>query len=233
MYGIASPDYNKAWQSANKFYEQKEYDSAAYYYEQLAAKQPEDAIVYYNLGNTYYRLNQIGPAVLNYERALRADPSNKEAKDNLILTQSRINNRIQSAPDIFFVQWWKALTHATNANMWAMVSLVTFLLLIGAILARRFKKLQFPPQVTVGIVFIYIVTLILAYFAAQNKKFSGYAVVMVADAPFTTGATDNKPVSLVPEGTKVKWKAGKAGEVMVTLPDGRSGWMRRKTLTII
>ena len=96
---------NEWWQKGNKFYAQKQYDSAAYYYEKLAVQKPKDAVLYYNLGNSYYKLNDIGLAVLNYERALHLDPGYKDAEDNLILTQSRIANRIQGSEDIFFVRW--------------------------------------------------------------------------------------------------------------------------------
>lgn len=227
---FASPDYDKLWQQANKFYEQKIYDSAAFYYEGIASGKPEDADVYYNLGNTYYRLNLIGPAVLNYERALRIDPDYKDAKDNLLLTQNRIGNRIQSAPEIFFVKWWKAWTHGSRAGMWAVLSLILFLALIGAILARRFNKVQFPPQVTIALVFLYFITLVLAFFSASHKKDSGRGVVMKQDTPLVAAPQSTKSQSLVPEGTTVKWGSENGGMVEVTLPDGRSGWMSKAAL---
>src|SRR5690606_26240313 len=87
---FASGNYNDWWQKGNQYYEQKNYDSAAYYYNRIATLQPNDAEVYYNLVNTYYRLNLVGKAVLNYERALKYAPNHQLAADNLYLTQSRI-----------------------------------------------------------------------------------------------------------------------------------------------
>ena len=55
----ASP-HDKWWEAGNRFYSQKQYDSAAFYFEKIAALKPDDAAVYYNLGNTYYRLNRTG-----------------------------------------------------------------------------------------------------------------------------------------------------------------------------
>src|SRR5437867_3206445 len=81
----AAGDHNATWQKGNAFYQQKQYDSAAFYYEQLAALKPQNAEIYYNIGNTYYRLNKIGPSVLNYERALKINPGYKEAHENLLL----------------------------------------------------------------------------------------------------------------------------------------------------
>src|ERR1044071_4582958 len=60
----AKPEYfEQIWQKGNSYYAQKQYDSAAVYFEKLAAENPGNAVVYYNLGNAYYRLNQVGPAV--------------------------------------------------------------------------------------------------------------------------------------------------------------------------
>ncbi len=112
----AAGNYNDQWQKGTSFYSQKQYDSAAFYFEQIAAGKPLNAEVYYNLGNAYYRLNKIPLSVLNYERALRINPDHKEAKDNLILAQNRISNHIPNAGDIFFITWWQSLTQAGQVN---------------------------------------------------------------------------------------------------------------------
>src|SRR5947199_7094884 len=102
LHCLAAGDQNTLWQKGNAAYQLKQYDSALYYYEQLAAQKPRNAEIYYNIGNTYYRLNRIGHAVLNYQRALKIDPGYKEAKDNLLLAQGRISNNIHDAGNIFF-----------------------------------------------------------------------------------------------------------------------------------
>jgi hypothetical protein len=228
----AKPEYfEQIWQKGNSYYAQKQYDSAAVYFEKLAAENPGNAVVYYNLGNAYYRLNQVGPAVLNYERAIQLDPSNNRIKDNLALTQSRISNRIQASPDIFFVQWWKGLTHGTNAQVWAVISLIIFVALTVLLLSRRFGRLQTLPRQTIGIVAgVWLVCLVFSFFAAQRRADSGQAVVMQNDAPLYADPRAGKSQSLIPEGTTVKWKGAVSGWVEVSLPDGRTGWMKQVQL---
>ena len=221
----ASP--NEDWQKGNNFYKQKQYDSAAYYYEQLAAQKPKDAVLYYNLGNTYYKLNDIGHAVLNYEKALHLDPGYKEAEDNLILTQSRIANRIQGGEDIFFVRWWRSVTQVSNASMWSVVSLLLFISLLGILYAKRIGKFDFSYQRQVIIILgiLLLLGLILSYSSALRHE-SHAAVVMQQDAPLMTSRKNNKPQTLVPEGTTVKTEEEQDGWIEVTLPDGRKGWMQ-------
>src|SRR6185312_5721021 len=168
---LAAEPYNVLWQRGDQFYQQKEYDSAAYYFEQIAAQKPWNAEVYYNLGNTYYRLNRMGPAILNYERALRINPEYKEAKDNLVLAKSRVSNRIQNNNEIFFVQWWHFLTEGTKATMWTILSLIAFLSVLGFSLVKRLRKglSSIPPQLIGVLIVVWSVLLTLSFAASNNK----------------------------------------------------------------
>ena len=44
------------------------------------------AVLFYNLGNAYYRQGNLGKAIVNYERALKLDPTNADARENLALS---------------------------------------------------------------------------------------------------------------------------------------------------
>ena len=228
VHSMAVGNYNAAWQKGTIFYEQMRYDSAAYYFEQIAALKPQNATVYYNLGNTYYRLNKIAPAVLNYQRALQINPDLKEAKDNLALTESRISNHIQSTNDVFFIDWWQTITHPNKTSTWSVAALLIFILIIVTILLRRYmKSFQWIPVQLTGLLgFVCICLLVLAFAAAKNDMQSNRAVVMQNDAPLMNPEQKGKPLSLVPEGTTVKITDEKTGWVEVSLPDGRKGWLQ-------
>ena len=225
---FASGNYNAQWQKGTAFYAQKQYDSAAYYFEHIAAMKPQNSEVYYNLGNTYYRLNKIALSVLNYERALRINPDHKEAKENLILAQGRISNQIHAAGDIFFITWWQSITRAGKATMWSILAFVAFTLIIVSMLMRRFMKngSRIPVQLPGIFTFICICLLLLAFFAAKNSILHTGAVVMVGDAPLMNNEQKGKPLALIPEGTTVKIKAERGNWVEVVLPDSRSGWLQ-------
>lgn len=230
---FADAPYNAWWQKANNFFQQKEYDSAALYYEKVSALQPQDAAVYYNLGNAYYRLNKIGPAVLNYQRALQIDPKYKEAQDNLTLTEARIGNRIPSGGDIFFVKWWDATTSPQKAGTWAVISLIIFLTVIVILVAKRFRAtIKIPGQIVGVLSFLWIVFMAFAVTAANKKVSGNKAVIMQNDAPLLTDPK-GKTQALVPEGTTVRLKETDGSWVEVQLPDGRNGWMQTSLLNKI
>lgn len=229
---IASVPYNAWWQKANSYYQDKNYDSAAFYYEQLSEQHPDNAEVYYNLGNTYYRLNKIGAAVLNFERALKLKPSYKEAQDNLELTQSRIPNRIRQSQDIFFVSWWKSITKTSLAETWSVIALVMFLLVLTLFILKRwnYRFSAMPTQIAVTALILCCLAFLLAYVASSRKLAHNKAVVMEQDAPLQENLKTQKIQVLVPEGTVLVIDNVQSGWANVRLPNGRAGWMRIETL---
>ena len=226
----AAPTATEAlWQKGNDWYKNKQYDSAIACFEQIAKGHPTDAILYYNLGNTYYRMNLVPKAVLNYERAIWIKPDFKEAKENLLLTKNRINNRLPEVGEIFFINWWNHLTRGDRANTWAIISLVLFIGLIIVLSYNRMKRTAdgapIPGQVPFFMGLFWLCFFILSYFSAMNSNNSGLAVVMQNDSPMMNVNLAGKPLGMIPEGTTIHIKTEKGDWAEVTLPDGRTGWI--------
>ena len=235
-YIFAAGNTAALWQKGNELYKQKQYDSAAAYYEQIAAGKPRNALVYYNLGNAYYRQNKVGPAILNYQRALNADPTYKDAKDNLLLAEGRMSNHMQVVEDVFFVTWWNDLTAAARQKFWAIAALLVFIAMVGVMLANRLRpqgRKPLPPQVAGVLGFVWVCLMLLAAVSTQNSRESSYAVVMQNDAPLMNAEQKGKPLSLIPEGTTVRVKGSKGEYVEVSLPDGRVGWLQQSLINKI
>jgi tetratricopeptide (TPR) repeat protein len=227
----ASP-YNQWWEAGNRFYKAKQYDSAAFYFEKIAAKKPAEAVVYYNLGNAYYRLNEIGPAVLNYERALKIKPGYQDAKDNLALTRARIPNRLPVAEDIFFVRWWKSITSASTTTTWAVISLLLFLAIIAISILKLLGKLNINTQkIQLFLSAAWILSLILAFSATMHK--TNQTAVVMEDSPLMNNSKGGKSAGNISEGITVDIEEEAGGMTAVTLPDGRSGWINSSSLAKI
>jgi hypothetical protein len=234
-YCMAAGNVAEQWKRGNLCYLEKRYDSAAWYYEQLAAAKPRNAELYYNLGNSYYRLNKIPQSVLNYERSLAIDPNNMNASDNLAIAQARISNHIQAVGDIFFIKWWHSLTQPQRATGWSVAALLTFLLIIALLWVRRFVKngSAVPVQLPGILTFVCICLLVLAGVSADNSTSTSGAVVMENDAPLMNNQQKGKPLALIPEGTTVKILSENGMWVEVTLPDGRNGWLMQNEISRI
>lgn len=233
---VAAADHNTIWQKGNGYYQRKLYDSAAVYYEQLAALKPRNAEIYFNLGNTYYRLNKVSLAVLNYERALKINPDYRQAKDNLTLSRERISNKIHESDPIFFVRWWESVTKPALSTMWSVSSLLVFVMLNVFLFLRRYGKSpggRIPVQLIGLLVLVFCILLTFSIISAQKSQAHNTAVVMQHDAPLMPNGLKGKPLLLIPEGTTVDVRDERDGWLEVTLPDGRTGWVRPETVTRI
>lgn len=224
-------DYNALLQKGNSFYKQKIYDSAVACMEQIAATKPANAIVYFDLGNSYYRSNKIPQAILNYQRTLWLEPDNKEAKENLLLAQSRINNSINEAGEIFFIKWWHWLTRADRTLLWSVIAVITFVISIGLFSLRHYNKGKegkylIPLQLPLFLLLFWACSITFAYASALRDNNSGIAVVMYNDTPLMNPDLKGKAICMMPEGTTIHIKTIKGDWAEILVPDGRKGWVQ-------
>ena len=109
--------YSKAM--ADSAYANSDYATAIHIYEQLLATEGEAASVYYNLGNAYFKANNIARSILNYERALLLDPSNGDIEFNLELARSKAVDKNTVISELFFVRWFREFSSILSVDAWA------------------------------------------------------------------------------------------------------------------
>ncbi len=216
------------WQKANAFYSQKQYDSAKVYYEQLLQKNPENALLHYNTGNVNYRLNEVGAAILHYEKAVFLDPENKAAQDNLLLAKGRVQNPVPEVSPIFFVTWWNNWLHLFGSNTWGVLSLLLFAGILVVIYSARVRKERFAHSgrwLSLGIV-SFLICGCMAWFSYDAATNSRKAVVLQAGTSLTEEPRANgKILGTLPEGTVMEVYEIKDDFMNVKLSNGREGWI--------
>ncbi len=232
--GFAQTESKQFWAQASRYYAEEQYDSAQQVYLKLLEQYGGQADLYYNLGNTAYRLQQTDSAILFYEKSLLLDPHNAATKQNLALAQSRIINPLPNAPVFFFTKWWHALLTAFNPNTWAWLSLAVFLLLLALIYFNKNSKQAVSYMgrwLSLSIVCL-LLLLCLAYFSFDYTRNSGKAVVM-GEYKTLFDVPSGKTVMEVPEGTVVLIIGADKGYYRLRLPNGNEGWMKTEALAKI
>ena len=102
---------------ADSAYINKEYAKAIELYESLL-EQGESGEVYYNLGNSYFKQEELGKAILNYERALLLQPGNSDISANLDIARAKTVDKVNPNPEVFFVAWTRALINLLSVDTW-------------------------------------------------------------------------------------------------------------------
>ena len=113
---LHAADRDAELRSAEKAYADGNYPAAAEQYEALIKNYGDAAEVYYNLGNAYYKLGRIAPAILNYERALVMNPGDGDTRFNLEMARQRTADRIEPA-DGFFGRAYRSVQPAQRRRL--------------------------------------------------------------------------------------------------------------------
>ena len=211
------------------------YQQAINDYEQLL-KQGVSAEVYYNLGNAYYRSENITKAIINYERALLLSPGDEDIRFNLQLARSKTIDKITPESEMFFVTWYRSLVNMTSVDGWAYIALVSLLAALCLALVYLFaskvwlRKIGFFAGILMVVLFI--VSNIFAYHQRRILDNRTSAIVIAPSVNVkTTPEAAAKDAFLIHEGTKVEitddsmndWKC-------IHLANGKEGWVSTKVL---
>ncbi|MGL5111798.1 MAG: tetratricopeptide repeat protein, partial [Flavobacterium sp.] len=112
------------FETGNALYKRGQYEQAIQAYESVArVGKKESAELYFNLGNCYYKLNKVAPAIFNYERALVLSPNDTEIQNNLKFAQKRTIDEIKVLPKVGFEKLIRDFTAFYHYNSWAWISI--------------------------------------------------------------------------------------------------------------
>lgn len=204
--------------------------------EDLAANGKEDTEAYaeacYNLANCHYRLRNYAHSVLYYRRSLKADPANEDARFNLALSETKIEDRFVPPSEMFFVTWAKDLVYGRSPTAWGCYGLVAlfFTLLFSAgyfILSRPvFRKIGFGAACLSLLFLVWCeIAALLSYHHVANKD----AAVIMAETPtFESPTPTAKRLKTLHEGTTVTVSDRKTDRdgtwLRLILPDETEVW---------
>lgn len=219
-------------------YIKNDYKSAIQIYEALL-ETGEAAEVYYNLGNCYYKTNDIAKSILNYERALLLDPGNTDIRVNLEMARAKTVDKITPIPDIFFVAWIKSLINCLSVDAWAKCGISFFILFLVAVALFFFSKQASLKKggFIGGIVFLILVVLS-NVFASQQKAVlvnRNAAIVLVPSVTVrSTPSESGTSLFILHEGSKVELKDNSMREWKeIRLEDGKVGWVPTSSIEVI
>ncbi len=195
--------------------------------------------LYYNLGNAYFKAGDVPRAILNYERALKSDPSYSDARYNLELAQGMVQDKIDVVPELFLSRWFRSICWIMPSWSWAVLGIVFFALVLVSVLIFL---LSASSRGRSGGFVLGLVTLVLAAFSLSfafwqrsDSVAEDTAIVMQAVTTVRSSPSENtaKDLFVLHEGTKVEIIDRIGDWVNIEIADGRQGWMHAHALEII
>ena len=227
------------WNAANQAYSEGRWNDALTDYSMIADMGLESASLYCNTGDAYFKSGNIPMAILNYERALKSDPSYDDAKFNLELLNNMIQDRIDPVPEFILKIWVREISGLMDSDAWAVVFLVLLALSMAMILLFILS-----PSVAgrrtgffTAIVLIVLSVNALSFSFGQKNDYmkADSAMVMrpVSAVKSSPSAESSQDLFVLHEGTKVKVIDCVGSWNNIELADGRQGWMPSADLELI
>jgi hypothetical protein len=208
-----------SFEEANRLFEAGKFADARTQYQELVESGTRNANVFYNLGNTHFRLGSVGPAILSYERALALDPAHPEARANLTLVRGQSGGRVAERT------WADRLILPATLNRFAVLAAVSFwagaILLAWLLLRKRGSAL--------GWMALFLTWSIAVYCCAAAWHLRGnesLAIVLAKEADARLAPADRAGLAeKLPAGSRVRVLSERGAWTYCELPGQGRGWL--------
>lgn len=204
LYGFANSSIDL--QQADSAYIAQNFKKAISLYEKCLSAGTVSSEIYYNLGNSYYKTDDFGKAVLNFNRALKENPSNENARNNLTYLRSKISDLnkaelkgkkgdIEIDEPSFGETIYNSIAKNVHSNTWAVLSVISFILMITSIATYIFVQNVLMRKIGffggAGLLIATIIFISFSFVAASEYENSDTVVVTSFKVSLKSDAKDS------------------------------------------
>ena len=236
---IQAKDLDSLWTAGVQAYTDGKFSDASAAWTSIEESGQKSAKLYYNLGNAWFKQGNYPKAILNYERALRLDPSYSDARYNLEFTSNFVQDKIEPVPEFILKSVARKVCYVMGSNAWAVIFLV--LLAAALVMGLLFLLGSSVGKRRAGFYCVIVLLLLSAgalSFSIWQKSDSvktDTAIVMspVSSVKSSPSSGSSKDLFVIHEGTKVTILDEVGSWRNISLADGRQGWIPASDIEII
>jgi tetratricopeptide (TPR) repeat protein len=236
---LAASDHRTTlFEQGTQSFQNGEFDKAVQSFSEILQMGYESADLYYNLGNSYFKLGENATAILNYERALRLRPRDEDIRFNLQIANISVLDKIQEIPELFYIRYFKGFRSLFDIRTLTILTLILYFLFFSLVILWIFTKprilrriSKWTALVVFVILIVFSITLIskITYLRSNVEAIVMTPEVIIRSAP----SEDGTEIFTIHSGLKVKITATSGNWSEIRLADGKEGWLLSKELEII
>lgn len=235
---VLAEEWGNTFQQGNQFYQNGEYEQAIDSYLKIIENGFESGELYFNLGNAYYKIDELGKARLYYERASQFLKGDESLVENLKLLKMRLVDQIEPPPKFILSVWRDYVINLFNIEVLLWIEVILLWILLASFALKyyyhsRGRRERLNAIFTMILVIFIIFTLICLQ-KIYNLETERFAVIMIPSVTLLAepklGGTE---VFVLHEGTKVKVERQNQNWYEIRLEDGKTGWLETNKIEII
>jgi tetratricopeptide (TPR) repeat protein len=227
-----TPPWEELFVKANQAYRADRFQEAVTGYQQLLQSGDENGHLYYNLGNAYLRLNDLGRAILNYERAHLLIPRDADLDFNLRFARDQIKDAV--APSQGFIDKTFIWLNSLNLDELFWIFAVLNVLFWGCLLGRLFIRSEWIYYGLILLLVFWVITGVSFGLKWYQLETDDRAVIVQPELNVLAGPDPQDTVLFkLHAGTMVQVGRSEDGWALVRLPDKKRGWVRSDAMESI
>ena len=228
-----------SFEQANLLYNNAQYVESLENYNDIINSGYQSAELFYNMGNCYYKINDVANAILFYERSILINPSDRDVRNNLQMVRNSLIDDIDQVPESFFVSQLNSVSALYSYNTWGVFCIVlSFVFLILFIIYYFSKSAIMKRSTFLGLIFLFLIISIvlrLGFNSLGKNYIEKYAIIFAQKIEIKEQPnlrSDN--ILQLHQGSKVKvidefneeWSK-------IKLANGQEGWILKNEIKII
>ncbi|MFK7899722.1 MAG: SH3 domain-containing protein [Cyclobacteriaceae bacterium] len=221
-------------QQAEKAYVSSDFQTAVKLYEEVLGENNESFEVFYNLGNAYFKLNQIAPAVLNYERAKKLGSSD-DLVYNLQLANERLVDKLEVVPEFFLFTWYQSFVSKLSATVWGIVSVLFFI--TGLVVLFLYLFISKKRNYVLVLLLAFVLSLLTYLLGNSNYAYIYEKQQAIVFSPTATAQSvpgdAGSDLFVIHAGLKVTVLDQQGDWYRIKLSNGSIGWLKQEALEVI
>ena len=224
-----------AFDKGNNLYQKGNYQEAITVYESVVNSGQQSAELYFNLGNCFYKLNKVAPAIFNFEKALLLNPNDTEIQNNLSFAQKMTIDEVVEVPKVGFAKIIRDFTSSYHYDTWAWIAIVFSVLFLGCFAGYYFSNTTMLKRVfftAMIFVLLFAIMSIFAGFFEKNQNNNDRPAIVFA----TITSVKSEPKSSAQDafvlhaGTKVFVLESLNNYKKIQLLDLKQGWIEKSAI---
>ncbi|EKT3958426.1 tetratricopeptide repeat protein [Flavobacterium psychrophilum] len=224
-----------AFDKGNNLYQKGNYQEAITVYESVVKSGQQSAELYFNLGNCYYKLNKVAPAIFNFEKALLLNPNDSEIRNNLAFAQKMTIDEVVETPKVGFAKIIRDFTSSYHYDTWAWIAIVFSVLFLICFVGYYFSNTTMLKRIfftSVLFILLFAMVSVFAGFFEKNQSNNDRPAIVFADITLVKSEpkSNAQDAFVLHAGTKVFVLESLNNYKKIQLLDLKEGWIEKSAI---